>query len=143
LKRVEIPQNFRAYGDDVFSDKKKIYKEDEPDVYITRRNDVKQPYIMIRKKADGYNIPIGLSVPVEVSGNAVLLPNYISYSYDQRFRDYDVDYELVIPETMEIRDLSDGKVDVHGDEHGFYREERGHQPEPQLESDTISTVRKY
>jgi len=143
LKRVEIPQNFRAYGDDIFSDKKKIYKEDEPDVYITRRNDVKQPYIVIRKKADGYNIPIGLSVPVEVSGNAVLLPNYISYSYDQRFRDYDVDYELVIPETMEIRDLSDGRVDIHGDEHGFYREERGYQPEPQLESDTISTVRKY
>ena len=143
LKRVEIPQNFRAYGDDVFSDKKKIYKEDEPDVYITRRNDVKQPYIMIRKKADGYNIPIGLSVPVEVSGNAVLLPNYISYSYDQRFRDYDVDYELVIPETMEIRDLSDGRVDIHGDERGFYREERGYQPEPQVESDTISTGRKY
>ncbi|MBB1573879.1 MAG: PspC domain-containing protein [Flavobacteriaceae bacterium] len=143
LKRVEIPQNFRAYGDDIFSDKKKIYKEDYPDVYITRRNDVKQPYIMIRKKADGYNIPIGLSVPVEVSGNAVLLPNYISYSYEQRFRDYDVDYELVIPETMEIRDLSDGRVDIHGDEHGFYREEREYQPEPQVESDTISTVRKY
>jgi len=143
LKRVEIPQNFRAYGDDVFSDKKKIYKEDYPDVYITRRNDVKQPYIMIRKKADGYNIPIGMSVPVEVSGNAVLLPNYISYSYDHRFRDYDVDYELVIPETMEIRDLSDGRVDIHGDERGFYREERGYQPEPQLESDTISTGRKY
>ena len=143
LKRVEIPQNFRAYGDDIFSDKKKIYKEDYPDVYITRRNDVKQPYIMIRKKADGYNIPIGLSVPVEVSGNAVLLPNYISYSYDQRFRDYDVDYELVIPETMEIRDLSDGRVDIHGDEHGFYREERGYQPESQVESDTISTGRKY
>ena len=143
LKRVEIPQNFRAYGDDIFSDKKKIYKEDEPDVYITRRNDVKQPYIMIRKKANGYNIPIGLSVPVEVSGNVVLLPNYISYSYEQRFRDYDVDYELVIPETMEIKDLSDGKVDIHGDEHGFYREERGYQPEPQVESDTISTGRKY
>ena len=143
LKRVEIPQNFRAYGDDIFSDKKKIYKEDEPDVYITRRNDVKQPYIMIRKKADGYNIPIGMSVPVEVSGNAVLLPNYISYSYDQRFRDYDVDYELVIPETMEIRDLSDGRVDIHGDEHGFYREEREYQPELQVESDTISTGRKY
>ena len=143
LKRVEIPQNFRAYGDDIFSDKKKIYKEDEPDVYITRRSDVKQPYIMIRKKADGYNIPIGLSVPVEVSGNAVLLPNYISYSYDQRFRDYDVDYELVIPETMEIKDLSGGRLDIHGEEHGFYREERGYQPEPQLESDTISTGRKY
>ena len=143
LKRVEIPQNFRAYGDDIFSDKKKIYKEDYPDVYITRRNDVKQPYIMIRKKADGYNIPIGLSVPVEVSGNAVLLPNYISYSYDQRFRDYDVDYELVIPETMEIKDLSGGRLDIHGEEHGFYREERGYQPEPQLESDTISTGRKY
>ena len=143
LKRVEIPQNFRAYGDDIFSDKKKIYKEDYPDVYITRRHDVKQPYIMIRKQADGYNVPIGLSVPVEVSGNAVLLPNYISYSYDQRFRDYDVDYELVIPETMEIRDLSDGRVDIHGEEHGFYREERGYQPEPQVESDTISTGRKY
>ena len=143
LKRVEIPQNFRAYGDDIFSDRKKIYKEDYPDVYITRRHDVKQPYIVVRKQADGYNIPIGLSVPVEVSGNAVLLPNYISYSYDHRFRDYDVDYELVIPETMEIRDLSDGRVDIHGDEHGFYRDEREHQPEPQLESDTISTGRKY
>ena len=143
LKRVEIPQNFRAYGDDIFSDRKKIYKEDYPDVYITRRHDVKQPYIVVRKQADGYNIPIGLSVPVEVSGNAVLLPNYISYSYDHRFRDYDVDYELVIPETMEIRDLSDGRVDIHGDEHGFYREERGYQPEPQVESDTVSTGRKY
>ena len=143
LKRVEIPQNFRAYGNDIFSDKKKIYKEDDPDVYITRRNDIKQPYIMIRKKADGYNIPIGLSVPVEVSGNAVLLPNYISYSYDQRFRDYDVDYELVIPETMEIKDLSGGRLDIHGEEHGFYREERGYQPELHVESDTISTGRKY
>ena len=143
LKRVEIPQNFRAYGDDIFSDKKNIYKEDEPDVYITRRYDVKQPYIMIRKKADGYNIPIGLSVPVEVSGNTVLLPNYISYSYDQRFRDYDVDYELVIPETMEIKDLSGGRLDIHGEEHGFYRDERGYQPEPQVESDTVSTGRKY
>ena len=143
LKRVEIPQNFRAYGDDIFSDRKKIYKEDYPDVYITRRHDVKQPYIVVRKQADGYNIPIGLSVPVEVSGNAVLLPNYISYSYDHRFRDYDVDYELVIPETMEIKDLSGGRLDIHGEEHGFYREERGYQPEPQLESDTISTVRKY
>ena len=143
LKRVEIPQNFRAYGDDIFSDKKKIYKEDYPDVYITRRHDVKQPYIVVRKQADGYNIPIGLSVPVEVSGNAVLLPNYISYSYDHRFRDYDVDYELVIPETMEIRDLSDGRVDIHGDEHGFYRDEREHQPEPEVKSDTISTGRKY
>ena len=143
LKRVEIPQNFRAYGDDIFSDRKKIYKEDYPDVYITRRHDVKQPYIVVRKQADGYNIPIGLSVPVEVSGNAVLLPNYISYSYDHRFRDYDVDYELVIPETMEIKDLSGGRLDIHGEEHGFYREERGYQPEPQLESDTISTGRKY
>ena len=143
LKRVEIPQNFRAYGDDIFSDRKKIYKEDYPDVYITRRHDVKQPYIVVRKQADGYNIPIGLSVPVEVSGNAVLLPNYISYSYDHRFRDYDVDYELVIPETMEIRDLSDGRVDIHGDEHGFYRDERDHQPEPEVKSDTISTGRKY
>ena len=143
LKRVEIPQNFRAYGDDIFSDRKKIYKEDYPDVYITRRHDVKQPYIVVRKQADGYNIPIGLSVPVEVSGNAVLLPNYISYSYDHRFRDYDVDYELVIPETMEIRDLSDGRVDIHGDEHGFYRDEREHQPEPEVKSDTISTGRKY
>ena len=143
LKRVEIPQNFRAYGDDIFSDRKKIYKEDYPDVYITRRHDVKQPYIVVRKQADGYNIPIGLSVPVEVSGNAVLLPNYISYSYDHRFRDYDVDYELVIPETMEIKDLSDGRVDIHGDEHGFYRDEREHQPEPEVKSDTISTGRKY
>ena len=143
LKRVEIPQNFRAYGDDIFSNRKKIYKEDYPDVYITRRHDVKQPYIVVRKQADGYNIPIGLSVPVEVSGNAVLLPNYISYSYDHRFRDYDVDYELVIPETMEIRDLSDGRVDIHGDEHGFYRDEREHQPEPEVKSDTISTGRKY
>jgi hypothetical protein len=143
LKRVEIPQNFRAYGDDIFSDRKKIYKEDYPDVYITRRHDVKQPYIVVRKQADGYNIPIGLSVPVEVSGNAILLPNYISYSYDHRFRDYDVDYELVIPETMEIRDLSDGRVDIHGDEHGFYRDEREHQPEPEVKSDTISTGRKY
>ena len=143
LKRVEIPQNFRAYGDDIFSDRKKIYKEDYPDVYITRKHDVKQPYIVVRKQADGYNIPIGLSVPVEVSGNAVLLPNYISYSYDHRFRDYDVDYELVIPETMEIRDLSDGRVDIHGDEHGFYRDEREHQPEPEVKSDTISTGRKY
>ena len=54
-----------------------------------------------------------------------------------------MDYELVIPETMEIRNLSDGKVDIHGNERGFYREERGYQPEPQVESDTISTGRKY
>lgn len=103
-KQVIIPANFTAYNDDIFSDKKTVYDEDYPDVEIIRKDDVKTPYLIIKKSADGYNKPLNMIAPVEVQGNKIFLPNYISYPYAQRFRDYRVNYELVVPTKMVVLD---------------------------------------
>lgn len=113
-KQVIIPANFTAYNDDIFSDKKTVYDEDYPDVEIIRKDDVKTPYLIIKKSADGYNKPLNMIAPVEVQGNKILLPNYISYPYAQRFRDYRVNYELVVPTKMVVLDPKD-KVNTYGD----------------------------
>ena len=113
-KQVIIPANFTPYNDDIFSDKKTVYDEDYPDVEIIRKDDVKTPYLIIKKSADGYNKPLNMIAPVEVQGNKIFLPNYISYPYAQRFRDYRVNYELVVPTKMVVLDPKD-KVNTYGD----------------------------
>ena len=113
-KQVAIPSNFTPYNDDIFSDKKTVYDEDYPDVEIIRKDDVKTPYLIIKKSADGYNKPLNMIAPVEVQGNKIFLPNYISYPYAQRFRDYRVNYELVVPTKMVVLDPKD-KVNTYGD----------------------------
>ena len=113
-KQVVIPANFTPYNDDIFSDKKTVYDEDYPDVEIIRKDDVKTPYLIIKKSADGYNKPLNMIAPVEVQGNKIFLPNYISYPYAQRFRDYRVNYELVVPTKMVVLDPKD-KVNTYGD----------------------------
>ncbi len=101
VNKVVIPQNFKAYWDDVYSDGKTIYKEDYPQIDVIRK-DVKAPYLEIKKRADGYNIPLKVTVPVQITDNKIVLPNYFSYPYKDRFRDYRVDYELVVPQHMKV-----------------------------------------
>jgi hypothetical protein len=57
-------------------------------VDVTRKADIKTPYLIIKKEAKGYNLPLNVSVPVEVVNNRIILPNYIKYPYEHRFRDY-------------------------------------------------------
>lgn len=106
VKRVVIPQNFKSYWDDVYSDGKTIYKEDYPNLDVIRK-DVKAPYLEIKKRADGYNLPLNMNVPVEIVDNKIMLPNYFSYSYTDRLRDYRVDYNLVVPKEMKVIALND------------------------------------
>ena len=106
LKKVVIPQNFKSYWDDVYSDGKTIYKQDYPRLDVIRK-DVKAPYLEIKKRADGYNLPMKVNVPLEIVGNKITLPNYFSYPYNDRFRDYRVDYELIIPKNMKVISLND------------------------------------
>ncbi|KEY20247.1 PspC domain-containing protein [Kaistella antarctica] len=106
LKKVEIPQNFKSYWDNVYSDGKTIYKQDYPRLDVTRK-DVKAPYLEIKKRADGYNLPMRVNVPLEIINNKITLPNYFSYPYTDRFRDYRVDYELIIPKNMKVISLND------------------------------------
>jgi phage shock protein PspC (stress-responsive transcriptional regulator) len=106
VKKVTIPQNFKSYWDDVYSDGRTIYKQDYPSIDV-RRADVKAPYLEVKKRADGYNLPLKVNIPVEIVGNKIMLPNYFSYPYDYRFRDYRVDYELVVPKEMSVIALND------------------------------------
>lgn len=115
LKQVEIPQNFRGYDNDIYSDRKNVYEEDWINVDVTRKANIKTPYLIIKKRAEGYNIPLQMSVPVEVIDNKVMLPNYIKYPYEHRFRDYRVDYELVVPETAVVIPLKKDRFDFSGD----------------------------
>lgn len=113
-KQVIIPANFIGYDDDIYSDKKTVYTEDYPDVTVTRRADITQPYLVVKKYAKGYNKPMDLNVPVEVQGNRILLPNFIIYPYENRFRNYNVEYELVVPQTMKVVKAKDN-IRTHGD----------------------------
>lgn len=115
LKKVEIPQKLTAYDSDLFSDKKIVFEGDHPDIEITQKADVKTPYLIVKKNAKGYNVPMEMNIPVEIIGNKILLPNFIKYPYQHRFRDYNVDYELVVPENTSVISLSD-KIDIDDDE---------------------------
>lgn len=118
MKNVTIPQHFTAYDDDLFSDKVSVYKKDWIHVDVTRKADIKTPYLIIKKDAKGYNIPLSASVPVEIVNNKVILPNYIKYPYDHRFRDYSIDYELVIPQNAVVIPLKKDGIDFDGDTDG-------------------------
>ncbi|MBV8325748.1 PspC domain-containing protein [Chryseobacterium sp.] len=115
VKQVNIPQNFKAYDDDIYSDKKTVYEEDYISVEVTRKPEVKTPYLIIKKEGNGYNFPIQVTVPVEVINNKVMLPNYIKYPYEHRFRDYRVEYELVVPQKSVVIPTQKNRIDFEGD----------------------------
>ncbi|MCU7615626.1 PspC domain-containing protein [Chryseobacterium sp. PBS4-4] len=118
VKNVTIPQNFIGYDDDLYSDKVSVFKKDWIHVDITRKANIKTPYLIIKKEAKGYNIPLNASVPVEIVGNKVILPNYIKYPYEHRFRDYSIDYELVIPQNAVVIPLKKDGINFDGDTDG-------------------------
>jgi len=114
-KQVTIPQNFKGYDDDIYSDKISVYEKDWIHMDVTRKADIKTPYLIIKKEAKGYNLPLNVNVPVEIINNKVILPNYIKYPYEHRFRDYSIDYELVVPlKTVVIPGKNDG-ISFDGD----------------------------
>ena len=115
VKQVVIPQNFLGYDNDIYSDKKEVYEEDYPYVKVTRKIDVKAPYLIIKKEGKGYNIPLQLNVPVEINNNKILVPNYVKYPYEHRFRDYNVTYELVVPQTTKVFKGKENGLQVDGD----------------------------
>ncbi|WP_312076842.1 PspC domain-containing protein [Chryseobacterium sp.] len=115
IKQITIPQNFKGYDDDLYSDKKTVFEKDWIHVDVTRKSNIATPYLIIKKEAKGYNSPLNISVPVEVIDNKVLLPNYVKFPYEQRFRDNSVDYELVIPQNMVVIKLKDYGLNFNGD----------------------------
>lgn len=118
FKQVNIPQNFRGYEDDLYSDKVSVFEKDWIHVEVTRKADIKTPYLIIKKEAKGYNLPLNVNVPVEVVDNKVILPNYIKYPYAHRFRDYSIDYELVIPAKSVVIPAKRDGIDFDGDLNG-------------------------
>ena len=118
VKDVVIPQNFTAYDNDIFSDKKSVFEDDYPFVEVTRKAGAKTPYLIVKKEAEGYNVPIDLKVPVEIVGNKVLFPNFVQYPYNHRFRDYNVNYELVIPQNTKVFEVRKDKITLRGDVNG-------------------------
>ncbi len=130
VKKVNIPQNFKSYWDNVYSDGKTIFKQDYPSIDV-KRKDVKTPYLEIKKSADGYNLPLKLQIPLEIIDNKILLPNYFSYPYDYRFRDYRVDYELVVPRNMKVIALND--------ERGFSLNDGSHNDDDDEDNVTIKS----
>lgn len=115
VKKVTIPQNFIGYDDNIYSDKKNVYEEDYIWVDVVKKDGLKTPYITIKKEGKGYNHPINVNVPLEISGNKILFPNYIKYPYQDRFRDYEVNYELVIPSNMTLIKLNEDKINLDGE----------------------------
>lgn len=118
MKSVTIPQHFTAYDDDLFSDKVSVFKKDWIHVDVTRKANIKTPYLIIKKEANGYNIPLNVNIPVEIVDNKVILPNYIKYPYDHRFRHYNINYELVIPQNTIVIPLKKDQINFDGDTDG-------------------------
>ena len=115
VKQITIPQNFTAYDDDIFSDKKMVYEEDYPYVDVNRSATATAPYLIVKKEGKGYNIPVQLNVPVEIQGNKILLPNFVKYPYQDRFRNYNVTYELVVPMSTRVFKLKENALNLDGD----------------------------
>ncbi|KQT21646.1 hypothetical protein ASG22_15950 [Chryseobacterium sp. Leaf405] len=115
MKQVSIPQNYTAYDNDLYSDKVSVYKEDRPYVEVTRKANVKTPYLIIKKEAKGYNLPLNMNVPVEIVNNRIILPNFVKYPYDQRFRNYNVNYELVVPTKTVVIPAKQDQISFNGD----------------------------
>ena len=115
LKKIEIPQKYTAYDNDLFSDKKNVFKGDHPYLEVSRRPDVKSPYLIVKREAEGYNVPLEMNVPVEVADNKVMLPNFFQYPYRHRFRDYRVNYELVVPQSTKVISLRKDDINIEGD----------------------------
>ncbi|MDX8572021.1 PspC domain-containing protein [Elizabethkingia sp. HX QKY] len=100
-KKVIIPENFKSYISDIYSDKKTIFEKTYPYIHVERK-DIAAPYLIVEKSANGYNKPLQMKLPVEVIDNKILLPNYFSYNYDNRFRHYRIEYKLVVPKKMKV-----------------------------------------
>ena len=115
VKQITIPQNFTAYDDDIFSDKKMVYEEDYPYVDVTRSATATAPYLIVKKEGKGYNIPVQLNVPVEIQDNKILLPNFVKYPYQDRFRNYNVTYELVVPMSTRVFKVKENALNIDGD----------------------------
>ena len=118
VKNVNIPATFKAYDNDIYSDKKSVYDEDYIEVKVVRKSEISKPYLIIKREAKGYNHPMNISVPVEISGNKIFLPNFVKYPYAERFRNYRVDYELVVPTATVIISKNKNKIHYDGDVDG-------------------------
>lgn len=115
VKQIAIPQNFVGYDDDLYSDKQSVFERDHIFMQVTRKADIKTPYLMIKKDGKGYNVPIQVNVPVEIVGNKIILPNYVKYPYAHRFRDYSVEYELVVPLKTIVIPVKNDTISFDGD----------------------------
>src|SRR5690606_8287044 len=47
--------------------------------------------------------------------NRIYLPNFVKYPYQDRFRDYNVTYELVVPMTTQVFKVKENALNVDGD----------------------------
>ncbi|KXH85238.1 PspC domain-containing protein [Chryseobacterium kwangjuense] len=115
VKQITIPQNFKGYDNDLYSDKVSVFEKDWIHVDVTRKADIKTPYLIIKKEAKGYNLPLNVSVPVEIVNNKVILPNYVKYPYEHRFRDYSINYELVVPLKTVVLPSKHNMINFDGD----------------------------
>lgn len=118
VKQIAIPQNFIGYEDDLYSDKQSVFERDYIYMEVTRKANIKTPYLVIKKDAKGYNMPLQINVPVEISGNKIILPNYVKYPYAHRFRDYSVNYELVVPQNTVVVPMKKDAISFDGDLNG-------------------------
>lgn len=114
VKKINVPANFKTYWNNVYADGKYIFKKDTPEVDVVKK-DVKEPYLIIKKSAKGYSQQMQMKVPVEIQGNTILLPNFINYPYDQRFRDYQVSYQLVTPNSKTVISKSEYGIYLDND----------------------------
>ncbi|MEJ8590570.1 PspC domain-containing protein [Riemerella anatipestifer] len=121
--KVNIPPQFKSYWNSVYSDSKTVFEEDGyPYIEIVRKDTVKTPYLVVKKRASGYNLPLRANIPVKVEGNKIFIPNYFSYPYQDRMRNYSIDYELVVPRTMKVLGMENSKVNLSEDD-----EDKGNQ----------------
>ncbi|PIE50166.1 MAG: hypothetical protein CSA38_04540 [Flavobacteriales bacterium] len=110
-RNVDIPENYKAYWNHIFSDKKTVYKRKRHTYIEVIRKDNVKPYLVINKKASGYNKPLNMVVPIRIQDNKIELPNYIHYPYEHRLRNHRVHYELVVPTSTKI--INEGEyIDV-------------------------------
>lgn len=107
-KIVSIPENFESLdnGRFYYNDKTVYRKIKHSRLKVVKKPGNFEPYLVIDKYASGYNKPLKMNVPVDIDGNTIGLPNFVSYPFEYRLREYSIKYQLVVPEYIKVVDNS-------------------------------------
>lgn len=97
VKKMNLSEKFKFYPSNVYSDKKLVYKTYDYKIDVKRKN-VSFPYLIVKHSQQNQQKNI-IQFPIEIKNNELILPQYVSYRYENRKNfQGNLRLELILPE---------------------------------------------